>query len=113
MIHLVLFLKLVIGHALTDYPLQGDFLAAAKNHRKPIPGVPWYQALAAHSAIQAGMVWLVTGSMLLGCMEFALHAVIDYLKCDGRISFNEDQVAHLLCKAGYVAAVAVGLYDLA
>jgi len=109
MIHIALFLKLVIGHALTDYPLQGDFLSKAKNHKSPIPGVPWYQALAAHSAIQAGMVWFVTGSLLLGCVEFTLHAAIDYTKCDGRISFNQDQALHLTCKAVYVIVIAVFL----
>jgi len=103
---MILFLKLIIGHFLCDYPLQGDFLAAAKNHNKPIPGVPWYQALAAHSAIQAGMVWLVTGRLWLAGVEFALHAFTDYMKSDGRISFNADQALHLACKAAYVAILA-------
>lgn len=102
---MILFLKLAIGHFLADYPLQGDFLAAAKNHRKPIPGVPWYQALAAHSAIQAGMVWYLTGSLALGCVEFAAHAFTDYMKSDGRISFNVDQILHLVCKVAYVIAL--------
>ena len=99
---LVLFLKLAVGHFLCDYPLQGDFLAAAKNHRKPIPGVPWYQALMAHSAIQAGMVWLVTGKLWLAGVEFVFHAGIDWAKSNGNISFNQDQVCHLLCKLAYV-----------
>jgi hypothetical protein len=99
---IVLFLKLAVGHFLADYPLQGDFLAAAKNHRKPIPGVPWYQPLAAHSAIQAGMVWLVTGKLWLAGVEFVLHAGIDWAKCNGSISFNQDQGCHLLCKLAYV-----------
>lgn len=103
---MTLLLKLIIGHFLCDFPLQGDFLAAAKNHRKPIPGVPWYQALAAHSAIQAGCVWYLTGSLALGCAEFVLHAFTDYMKSDGRISFNADQVVHLACKAAYVAVLA-------
>lgn len=43
-------LALMIGlHMLADYPLQGDFLAKAKNRRVPVPGVPWWQALGAHS----------------------------------------------------------------
>lgn len=37
-----LFAALVAGHALADYPLQGDFLARAKNRAAPIPGVPWF-----------------------------------------------------------------------
>jgi hypothetical protein len=98
---IVLFLKLAVGHFLCDYPLQGDFLAAAKNHRKPIPGVPWYQALMAHSAIQAGMVWLVTGKLWIAGIEFVMHALIDYTKSDGRISFSADQILHLLCKVTY------------
>lgn len=97
-----LFLKLVVGHFLCDYPLQGDFLAKAKNHRQPILGVPFYQALIAHSAIQAGMVWLITGSKVCGGVEFVIHSVTDYLKCDEKITFNQDQIIHLLCKAGYV-----------
>jgi hypothetical protein len=102
----ILFLKLAIGHFLADYPLQGDFLAAAKNHRKPIPGVPWYQALMAHSAIQAGMVWFVTGNVWFGLIEFFAHGFTDYLKSEGRISFNQDQICHLLCKAAYLVALA-------
>lgn len=35
-------LMLLAGHALCDYPLQGDFLAKAKNRAAPLPGVPWY-----------------------------------------------------------------------
>lgn len=98
---MILFLKLAIGHFVADYPLQGDFLAAAKNHRKPIPGVPWYHALAAHSAIQAGMVWLITGKLWLASFEFTLHAAIDWWKSNENISFNQDQIAHLACKAVY------------
>lgn len=103
----ILFFKLAIGHFLCDYPLQGDFLAMAKNHRKPIPGVPFYSALLAHAAIQAGMVWFLTGSVSLGFAELFAHAVIDHLKCDERISFTQDQIAHLGCKLAYVVALAV------
>lgn len=93
-----LFLALLAAHALCDYPLQGDFLARAKNHRNPIPGVPWYQALAAHSLIQAAAVTLLTGSFALGGCEFVCHCVIDYAKSDEGISFNQYQAAHVICK---------------
>lgn len=104
MFHLLL-IKLIAVHCLADYPLQGDFLSTAKNHKKPVPGVPWYQALGAHAAIQAGGVWLVTGSLFCAGLELAAHALVDYLKCDGRISFNQDQAAHILCKAIYCAII--------
>ncbi|AGG91233.1 MULTISPECIES: DUF3307 domain-containing protein [unclassified Sulfitobacter] len=103
------FALLVAGHALCDYPLQGEFLANGKNHRAPIPGAPWYQLLAAHSAIHAGAVFLITGSLTLALLEFAAHTAIDYTKCDGKIGFNADQALHILCKVIWVAALALGV----
>lgn len=94
---------LLVGHALADYPLQGDFLSKAKNRMNPIPGVPWWQALAAHSLIHGGFVAYLTGSVWLGIAEIAAHFVIDDLKCRGRISFNMDQAAHLVCKVAWTA----------
>lgn len=101
---LTLFALLLVGHALADYPLQGDFLAKAKNRYAPIPGVPWYQALGAHAAIHGGSVGLLTGSLWLGIAEAVAHWTIDDLKCRGRLTFNQDQLAHVACKAFWVAA---------
>jgi hypothetical protein len=101
MVAVILFLRLAVGHFLCDYPLQGDFLAQAKNHKRPIPNVPFYQALLAHAAIQGGAVWFLTGSIAFGAVEFVLHAVIDYLKNEGTINYNQDQALHLACKAIY------------
>ena len=89
---------LIAGHALADYPPQGDFLSKAKNHMQPIVGAPWYQALLAHSAIHGGMVGLITGSIWLGLAEFVVHNLIDYAKCDGKLTFNQDQILHVVCK---------------
>ena len=67
---LVLFFAMVIGHALGDYPLQGSFLATGKNRHitsatffggSEISPFLWVHSLTAHSLIQAGMVWIVTG----------------------------------------------------
>ncbi|UWQ30246.1 DUF3307 domain-containing protein [Leisingera sp. M523] len=96
-------LLLIFAHMLADYPLQGDFLSKAKNHTAPIPGVPWYQALVAHSAIHAGAVFLITGSVLLALAEFIVHAATDHAKCAGRISYNTDQAVHIGCKVLWVA----------
>jgi hypothetical protein len=49
-------IALLAGHALADYPLQGDFLSKAKNRAAPIPGVPYWQALGAHVAIHGAFV---------------------------------------------------------
>jgi hypothetical protein len=92
------FLLLCVGHALADFPLQGDFLAKGKNHRNPIPGVPWYQCLLAHSLIHAGIVYAITGSWKLGVAEWFAHVIIDFLKSEGKLTFNQDQVAHYVWK---------------
>lgn len=101
---LELFGLLVVAHALADYPLQGDFLAKAKNHTAPIAGVPWWQAMAAHCVIHAGFVGVLTGSMLLAVAEFIAHFAIDRAKCAGRIGFDADQGFHIWCKLAYVVA---------
>jgi hypothetical protein len=99
----VMLLALVAAHALCDYPLQGDFLSKAKNRMAPIPGVPWWQAMWAHAAIHGGAVGLITGVWWLGLLETAAHFVIDDEKCRGRLSYNADQLAHLVLKACWVA----------
>jgi len=96
---LELFALMVFAHALADYPLQGDFLSKAKNHKDPIPGIPFYHALGAHSIIQAGFVGIITGMIWLAIAEFFIHVATDYAKCDGRISYNTDQAIHIGCKA--------------
>lgn len=98
---------LIFFHALADYPLQGDFLAKAKNRVSPIPGIPWWQALGAHSSIHSGFVLLATGSVLLAAVEFVVHFLTDDAKCRGKLTFNQDQGIHLLCKLFYVAVLAV------
>lgn len=100
---LVLFALLVAGHVVADYPLQGDFLAKAKNRFAPIPGVPWYQALAAHATIHGAAVGIITGSPILAVCEAIAHALIDDAKCRGRLSYNQDQALHISCKALWAA----------
>ena len=85
-------------HMLADYPLQGDFLSKAKNRRAPIPGVPWWQALGAHSIIHGLFVGLVTRRLSLGVAEALIHAWADDAKCRGRLTYNQDQTIHLACK---------------
>jgi hypothetical protein len=101
---------LFAAHGLCDYPLQGDFLARGKNHKLPLPGVPWYQCLIAHSFIHAGAVALILGSLGLGIAELAAHFAIDFSKSAGYFgtnpirAFNIDQACHIVCKLGWFAA---------
>jgi hypothetical protein len=99
---LVLFLKLLAGHFVADYPLQSDFIANGKK-RPGLYGVPWYYTLSGHAATHATAVYLVTGSMVLALCEFFLHFIIDTAKCEKWIGIHQDQWLHFVCKAGYVA----------
>lgn len=105
---MMMLILLLAAHALADYPLQGDFLAKAKNRTAPIPGVPWWQALGAHALIHAGFVALITGIWWLAISEFAIHWITDDAKCRGRVSYNQDQAIHIACKlAWWLIALAV------
>lgn len=93
-----LFALLLFAHFLFDYPLQGDWLARAKNRSDPIPHVPWYQAMFAHTAMHGMAVWIITGIPLLGLAEMAIHWITDDLKLQGELTFNQDQAIHIVCK---------------
>lgn len=99
---------LLFGHALADYPLQGDFLSKAKNRSAPIPGVPWWHAMGAHAVIHGGFVGVITGLWWLGVAEAVIHSMTDDAKCQGKISFSADQSIHIACKMAWtVIALAV------
>jgi hypothetical protein len=106
----VLFL-LLAGHALMDYPLQGEFLSTCKNRHllddRKDPTRPvsiWPICMTAHCLLHAVMVWAVTGCFVLCLVEFVLHWIIDYAKCENWTTFQQDQWLHILCKIGYVVA---------
>lgn len=105
------FFALCIGHAMADFPLQGEYLATGKNRhllmRLQDPARPaqiWVVCMSAHCLIHAGFVWVITGSSLLAAIELGLHWGIDVAKCTGKTTFNQDQIMHVLCKLGYVSA---------
>jgi hypothetical protein len=97
-----MFYLMIFAHYLADYPLQGDFLANAKNPNTPIGKIFWKHALFAHSMIHGGFVAVITGSITLGLLETAAHAFIDYAKCDEKINLNQDQILHIGCKLLWV-----------
>ena len=89
---------MIVGHYLADYPLQGNFLAEAKNRNTVLGKEHWVHALTAHSMIHAGFVAMVTGNMWLGLAEAVAHGLTDFLKCEGKLSLNQDQAIHIGCK---------------
>jgi hypothetical protein len=107
----VLLAALAVGHAIADYPLQGDFMSKAKSPVTPLRGVPWELILFWHGVIHGGLVWFLTGHIMLGIFEVVAHCTIDYLKCinafgGGRRGFYIDQALHMLCKLLWAIIVA-------
>jgi Protein of unknown function (DUF3307) len=104
-----LLFALLIGHALADYPLQGEAIAKGKNRHNPPFGIPpgqkpvavWWHYLTAHALIHAGFVWAITGIVWLGVAEFVLHWIIDFAKCENWTNPNGDQALHVICKIIY------------
>jgi hypothetical protein len=95
---------LCMAHFLCDFGLQNDKMAKEKCQGCD-QTLPWGWWLTAHGAIHGLAVGLLTGVPLLGAAEMGLHVLIDHNKCRGRISFTTDQILHLLCKLGWVAAL--------
>lgn len=94
---LTVFLILVCAHFICDFPLQGDFVAKFKartidGKHNPI----WVWVLTAHAAAHALPTLLLTKSLVLASVVFITHWIIDLSKCEGRITFNQDQTYHLV-----------------
>ena len=98
---------LIFGHALADFVLQPDAMGYGKNRNDKIHDMEhslfpvWWYWLTAHSLVHGGVVYLITNSLLLGCIETVIHWVTDFAKCEGWISMHQDQGVHLGCKLGY------------
>lgn len=97
-------LYLLFGHYLADFGLQNDFIAKFK-----FPGSApfWGHVMVAHCSMQALAVMIVTNNPYLGIAEFFAHFSIDYNKCVGRLTFNQDQALHIACKLIYFALIRV------
>lgn len=93
-------LMLLAGHWVADYPLQGEFLAEAKQN-----GPLRVYHLVAHAGIHGGTVALITGSVWLGLAEWSTHTVIDELKVRGRTSLAVDQALHISTKTLWLALI--------
>lgn len=100
-------LVLVAGHFLCDFPLQGPYMSETKNQFKDQPGIPSGLILFGHASIHGAFVAIVTGQAIFGYVELVIHAIIDHIKCSGRITFFQDQTIHLLCKMIYFLILVV------
>ena len=113
-----IFIFLIAAHFLCDYPLQGNYMAMAKNRHvlreDDFFNIPkweeWPWVLSGHAFIHGGAVYLITGLWYLGLAEAIIHWITDDSKCGGKLTYNQDQFIHIACKVTWaiIAAVALG-----
>lgn len=106
-----LFFWLCVGHALADYALQSDFMAMAKNSNTELGRVFWPHVLTAHSLIHAGFVMLFTGVLVLALLEFAVHFITDWAKCQNKITLRQDQCIHYGAKLLWIVLFSLKLFE--
>ena len=102
---ITLFAILLCTHFLLDFAIQGDFVAKYK--ARIVEGRSnefWKWVLTAHAASHSLPVLLLTQSVLLGLVMFISHFIIDFLKCEQKINFNQDQTLHILVIVAIVAS---------
>ncbi|HJZ60073.1 MAG TPA: DUF3307 domain-containing protein [Gemmataceae bacterium] len=103
---------LLAGHALMDFALQTDAIAACKCRRANHPlqqAVPWYYWLTAHALLHGlavgtvvrwfGYDWPLAVGFALA--EFVVHWLIDLAKCEKLFNIHIDQLLHALCKVAW------------
>jgi hypothetical protein len=56
---------------------------------------------SAHALTHAGIVYVITGSVLCAGLEFATHWLIDFGKCEKNYSLHIDQGMHMAFKVLY------------
>lgn len=115
-----LIFHLIAAHFVADFVLQPDAMGYGKNRHRNVrqknvqpegasdmtPGFPaWGYWLTAHSFAHGLAVYWITGLWWLGLIETALHALIDFLKCESLFNLHVDQALHILCKLAYAVAL--------
>lgn len=96
---------LCMGHFLADFGLQSDRMAVEKCPGRDVTlSWPWW--LISHAAIHGFIVSMISGSILIGLLEWVFHVFIDYTKCRFHTSLGLDQALHLLTKAFWVVLLA-------
>lgn len=97
----MLFVKLLMGHAVADFGLQSDWVAINKNRHFNKTPVNWQYVMAAHALIHGAAVTAITGRIGLGIAETVCHFIIDCGKCESWFGIHVDQAAHILCKIAW------------
>ena len=98
---------LAVGHVVSDFFLQTEFMAHAKCPGCEEPECeavdrtkcgPWWLWMGAHGMLNGWVTSLVLGVWWVGPIEAAHHALIDWGKCMGHVGFWADQAHHAYMK---------------
>ena len=94
---LIMLSMLLCCHFLLDFAIQGDFVAKFKARNVDSNyNTMWKWVLTAHAASHTLPVIILTQSLLLGGIMFLSHFIIDFLKCEQKLNFNQDQTLHII-----------------
>ena len=107
---LELFFLLAALHFVADYPMQGDYMAQAKNKYLPQGKGIWMWVLLAHAMIHGAAVFVSTLMIGIALIEVITHATIDHLKNSGKLGsgskgYMVDQSLHVGLKFLYVVVI--------
>lgn len=103
-----LVIMLVFSHYLCDFALQSSTMAKMKSKVDDIGQkefnngmwrgqkyqLTWYYWLTAHAIIHGGVVYLLTGYVVLFWITMLTHFMIDYLKTNKLTNIHQDQGMH-------------------
>mgnify|MGYP001611024984 CR=1 FL=1 len=101
---------LAVGHVVSDFVLQTDFMSQAKDPKQGSTiyygGIqvsrkrvgPWWLWMGAHGILNGAVTALILGVWWVGPIEALHHACIDWCKCTGRLGFWADQLNHAFMK---------------
>jgi hypothetical protein len=97
---LQMFMGLLLAHAVADTILQPKWIELHK-HRSDAPST-WPIGLGTHGLIHGTFVAAITGSIMLGVAEMAVHAITDFGKGEGWYGTYADQAIHVTSKVIWV-----------
>lgn len=102
-----LFLALLGGHLIGEFPLQPVAMLNGKSaDRSPLHGIPWQFWMLGHCATHGVIVAHITHNPLLGLLETAAHFILDHAKCtNSQITYWQDQLLHVWCKIVWMAMI--------
>jgi len=114
---LPLLFQMIIGHAVADFVLQPDAMGFGKNRNNNAQKTKgalfphWYYWMTSHALVHAGAVYLLTANAAIGLIEFILHWIIDFCKCEGWFNVHIDQALHIACKLLYCGLIYYGFLE--